>query len=150
MIHRVSTRIGAQDLEFETGRVAGLADGAVMVRYGDSVVLATVVGSHSPRPGIDFFPLTVDYEERMYADGKIVVNPTFEQLEHSKLDLAIAGTIDAVMMVEAGAQELPERTMLEAVQFGHEQLRASIRAQEELVQKAGRPKRAFTPPAVNE
>jgi polyribonucleotide nucleotidyltransferase len=238
MIHRVATRIGANDLEFETGRVAGLADGAVMVRYGDSVVLATVVGSHSPRPGIDFFPLTVDYEERMYAAGKIpggfikregrasqqailtcrltdrpirplfpkgyknevqiiitvlsadqendpdiaamnaasaalsisdipfggpigavrvgyingqfVVNPTFEQLEHSKLDLAIAGTTDAVMMVEAGAQELPERTMLEAVQFGHEQLRASIRAQEELVQKAGKPKRPFTPPTVNE
>ncbi|MBV9119591.1 MAG: polyribonucleotide nucleotidyltransferase, partial [Chloroflexi bacterium] len=238
MIHRTSATVGAHELQFETGRVANLADGAVLVRYGDSVVLATVVGSHSPRPGIDFFPLTVDYEERMYAAGKIpggfikregrasqsailtcrltdrpirplfpkgyknevqiiitvmsadqendpdilamngasaalsisdipwggpvgavrvgfidgqyVVNPTFEQLKNSRLDLAIAGTVDAVMMVEAGAQELTERQMLEAVEFGHEQLRASIRAQEELVAQAGKPKRDFQPPVVNE
>jgi polyribonucleotide nucleotidyltransferase len=238
MIHRAAARIGAHDLEFETGRLAGLADGAVLVRYGDSVVLATVVGSHSPREGVDFFPLTVDYEERMYAAGKIpggfikregrasqsailtcrltdrpirplfpkgyrnevqviitvlsadqqndpdilamngasaalsisdipwsgpvgavrvgcidgdfVVNPTFEQLKLSRLDLAIAGTTDAVMMVEAGAQELPEDVMLRAIQWGHEQLRASIQAQEELVRLAGKPKREFQPPAGNE
>src|SRR5947207_6708143 len=181
MIHRTSAQLGVHEIQLETGRVANLADGAVTVRYGESVVLATVVGTRSPREGIDFFPLTVDYEERMYAAGKIpggfikregrasqnailtcrltdrpvrplfpkgyknevqiiitvlsadqqndpdipamnaasaalsisdipfggpigavrvgyvdgqfVVNPTFEQLEHSKLDLAIAGTI---------------------------------------------------------
>jgi polyribonucleotide nucleotidyltransferase len=238
MTHRVAAKIGAHDLEFETGRLAKLADGAVLVRYGDSVVLATVVGTRSPREGIDFFPLTVDYEERMYAAGKIpggfikregrasqnavltcrltdrpvrplfpkgyknevqiiitvlsadqendpdilamngasaalsisdipwsgplgavrvgyingefVANPTFEQLKESQLDLAIAGTNDAVMMVEAGANELPEDVMLKAVQWGHEALRASIRAQEELVAAVGRPKREFQPPAVNE
>src|SRR5579862_5472742 len=238
MIHRAAARIGAHDLEFETGRLAGLADGAVAVRYGDSMVLATVVGTRSPREGIDFFPLTVDYEERMYAAGKIpggftkregrasqhailtcrltdrpirplfpkgyknevqiiitvlsadqendpdilamngasaalsisdipwsgpvgavrvgyidgnfVANPTFEQLKQSRLDLAIAGTSDAVMMVEAGAQELPEDIMLRAVQWGHEQLQASIRAQQELVSLAGKPKRDFQPPMVNE
>src|SRR5581483_8165487 len=195
------------------------------------------VGSN-PREGIDFFPLTVDYEERMYAAGKIpggfikregrasqaailtcrltdrpirplfpkgyknevqiivtvlsadqendpdilaingasaalglsdipflgpigavrvgyingefVVNPTFEQLKESKLDLAIAGTTDAVMMVEADAHELPEETMLRAVQFGHESLRASIDAQQELIRVAGKPKKEFVPPAVNE
>ncbi|MDE3074803.1 MAG: polyribonucleotide nucleotidyltransferase, partial [Chloroflexota bacterium] len=238
MIHRVARKLGAHDIEFETGRVAGLADGAVTVRLGDTVVLATVVGSHSPREGIDFFPLTVDYEERMYAAGKIpggfikregrasqsailtcrltdrpirplfpkgyknevqiivtvlsadqendpdvlaingasaalsisdipfsgpvgavrvgyvdgefVINPTFEQLKESRLDLAIAGTTDAVMMVEAGAQELPEHLMLEGVRRGHEALRASIEAQEELVQLAGKPKRPFVPPTFNE
>src|SRR5579883_1472513 len=237
MTHRVATQLGAREMEFETGRLAGLAHGAVVVRYGDSMVLATVVGAN-PREGIDFFPLTVDYEERMYAAGKIpggfikregrasqnailtcrltdrpirplfpkgyknevqiiitvlsadqendpdmlaingasaalcisdipfggpigavrvgyingefVANPTFEQLKSSRLDLAIAGTTDAVMMVEAGATELPEDVMLKAVQFGHEQLRASIRAQEELVGLAGKPKREFMPAAVNE
>src|SRR6478672_10850858 len=71
MIHRTSAPLGVREIEFETGRVANLADGAVTVRYGDSLVLATVVGTHSPREGIDFFPLTVEYEERMYAAGKI-------------------------------------------------------------------------------
>ena len=238
MTHRVAAKIGAHDLELETGRLAGLADGAVLVRYGDSVVLATVVGTRSPREGIDFFPLTVDYEERMYAAGKIpggfikregrasqnailtcrltdrpirplfpkgyknevqiiitvmsadqendpdilamngasaalsisdipwggplgavrvgyingefVANPTFEQRKESQLDLAVAGTTDAVMMVEAGANELPEDIMLRAVQWGHEQLQASIRAQQELVSLAGRPKREFSPPSGNE
>ncbi|MHB8618753.1 MAG: polyribonucleotide nucleotidyltransferase [Chloroflexota bacterium] len=238
MIHHASARLGAGDIQFETGRVARLADGAVTVRYGDSVVLATVVGSHSPREGIDFFPLTVDYEERMYAAGKIpggfikregrasqqailtcrltdrpirplfpkgyknevqiivtvlsadqendpdvlaingasaalslsdipwmgpvgavrvgyvdgefIINPTFEQLKHSRLDLVIAGTTDAVMMVEAGALEMPENLMLEGVQRGHEALRASIQAQEELIRLAGRSKRGFNPPAMAE
>ncbi|MGH2469902.1 MAG: polyribonucleotide nucleotidyltransferase, partial [Chloroflexota bacterium] len=217
--------------------MAGLADGAVLVRLHDTMVLATVV-SANPREGIDFFPLTVDYEERMYAAGKIpggfikregragqgailtcrltdrpirplfpkgyknevqiiitvlsadqendpdilaingasaalsissipflgpigavrvgyvngefVINPTFEQLKKSRLELAIAGTSDAVMMVEAGANELPEDLMLEGVRRGHEALRASIEAQEELVRLAGKPKREFVPPVVNE
>src|SRR5579871_1400778 len=71
MIHRAATQLGAHEMQFETGRLALLAHGSVLVSYGGSAVLATVVGTTSPREGIDFFPLTVDYEERMYAAGKI-------------------------------------------------------------------------------
>src|SRR5881396_2531533 len=71
MIHRQEAVIGGRVMSIETGRVAEQASGAVLVRYGETVILATVVGSDEPREGIDFFPLTVDYEERMYAAGKI-------------------------------------------------------------------------------
>jgi len=209
----------------------------VLVRYGDTVILATAVGSDEPREGIDFFPLTVDVEERMYAAGKIpggfikregratehailacrladrplrplfpkgyrndvqiiitvlsadqendpdimgivgasaalsvsdipfygpvgavrvgyiddqfVINPTESQMAQSRLDLAIAGTSDAVMMVEAGAKELPEEQMLEAVRFGHEALQDIIKMQEKLVQAVGVAKRPFEPPVVD-
>ena len=202
MIHRQEAVIGGRVMSIETGRVAEQANGAVLVRYGDTVLLATAVGSYSPREGIDFFPLTVDVEERMYAagkipggfikregratehailacrladrplrplfpkgyrndvqivvtvlstdqendsdvlgivgasaalslsdipfagpvgavrvgyiDGQLMINPLESQLADSKLDLVIAGTSDAVMMVEAGAKELPEDVMLEA------------------------------------
>src|SRR6266511_4681563 len=70
-VHTVSAEIAGRTLTLETGKVAEQADGAVTVRYGDTVLLATVVGSKEPREGIDFFPLTVDYEERMYSAGKI-------------------------------------------------------------------------------
>src|ERR687884_2294180 len=70
-VHSVSAEIAGRTLTLETGRLAEQADGAVTVRYGDTVLLATVVGSKEPREGIDFFPLTVDYEERMYSAGKI-------------------------------------------------------------------------------
>src|SRR5207245_6581976 len=71
MIHRQEAVIGVRVMSIETGRVAEQANGAVLVRYGDTVILATAVGSDEPREGIDFFPLTVDVEERMYAAGKI-------------------------------------------------------------------------------
>src|SRR3981081_332326 len=71
MIHRQEAVIGGRIMSIETGRVAEQASGAVLVRYGETVILATVVGSDEPREGIDFFPLTVDVEERMYAAGKI-------------------------------------------------------------------------------
>jgi len=238
MIHRQEAVIGGRIMSIETGRVAEQASGAVLVRYGDTIILATVVGSDEPREGIDFFPLTVDVEERMYAAGKIpggffkregratehailscrladrplrplfpkgyrndvqivvtvlsvdqendydilaiigasaalsvsdipfsgpvgavrigyvddqlVVNPTESQLDRSQLDLTIAGTADAVMMVEAGAKELPEALMLEAVRFGHEALQDIIKMQEKLVQAVNRAKRAFTPAPVDE
>jgi polyribonucleotide nucleotidyltransferase len=238
MIHRQEAVIGGRIMSIETGRVAEQANGAVLVRYGDTIILATVVGSDEPREGIDFFPLTVDVEERMYAAGKIpggffkregratehailscrladrplrplfpkgyrndvqivitvlsvdqendydilsivgasaalsvsdipfsgpvgairvgyindqfVVNPTESQLEHSQLDLTIAGTSDAVMMVEAGARELPEGLMLEAVRFGHEALQDIIKMQEKLMQAVNRAKRPFTPAPVDE
>src|SRR6266542_6528798 len=71
MAETFSTEFAGRTLTLETGRLAGLADGAVLVRYGDTVILATAVSSGLPREGIDFFPLTIDYEEKMYAAGKI-------------------------------------------------------------------------------
>ncbi|HVU66382.1 MAG TPA: polyribonucleotide nucleotidyltransferase [Ktedonobacteraceae bacterium] len=238
MIHRQEAVIGGRVMSIETGRVAEQANGAVLVRYGDTVILATVVGSDEPREGIDFFPLTVDVEERMYAagkipggfikregratehailacrladrplrplfpkgyrndvqivitvlsvdqendsdllgivgasaalsisdipfagpvgavrvghvDGQLVINPLESQMGESRLDLAIAGTADAVMMVEAGAKELPEDVMLEAVRFGQEALQDIIKMQEKLVQAVNVAKRPFTPPPVDE
>ena len=228
MAIKVETEIGGQTFSLETGKLAEQADGAVLVRLGDTVVLATAVAAE-PREGIDFFPLTVDYEERMYAAGKIpggfikresrpseaailamrltdrpirplfpkgykndvqvvltvlsadqendpdilavngasaalsvssipflgpvgavrvgridgefVANPTTTQLESSELDLVVAGTRDAIMMVEAGAKVLPEATMLEAIMWGHAELQKSIDLQEKLVAGAGAPKR---------
>jgi polyribonucleotide nucleotidyltransferase len=238
MIHRQEAIIGGRVMSIETGRVAEQASGAVLVRYGDTIILATAVGSDEPREGIDFFPLTVDVEERMYAAGRIpggffkregratehailscrladrplrplfpkgyrndvqiiitvlsvdqendydilsiigasaalsisdipffgpvgavrvgyiddqfVVNPLESQMEQSQLDLAIAGTADAVMMVEAGAKELPEALMLEAVRFGQEALQDIIKMQEKLVQAVNRAKRPFTPAPIDE
>lgn len=238
MIHRQEAVIGGRVMSIETGRVAEQASGAVLVRYGETVILATVVGSDEPREGIDFFPLTVDVEERMYAAGKIpggfikregrasehailacrladrplrplfpkgyrndvqivitvlsvdqendsdilgivgasaalavsdipfsgpvgavrvgyldnqlVINPLESQMGQSRLDLAIAGTSDAVMMVEAGAKELPEDVMLEAVRFGHEALQDIIKMQEKLMQAVNKAKRPFEPPATDE
>ncbi len=237
MIHRFETVIGGRVLSIETGRVAGQANGAVLARYGDTVILATATASDSPREGVDFFPLTVDVEERLYAAGKIpggfikregrptehsilacrladrplrplfpkgyrndvqivitvlsadqendsdmlgivgasaalsvsdipfsgpvgavrvgylndqlVINPLESQMAESRLDLAIAGTSDAVMMVEAGAKELPEAIMLQAVRTGHEALQDLIKMQEKLVQVAGKPKRTFAAPQAD-
>ncbi|HEX6778073.1 MAG TPA: polyribonucleotide nucleotidyltransferase, partial [Ktedonobacterales bacterium] len=237
MIHRFETVIGGRVMSIETGRVASQANGAVLVRYGDTVILATATASNAPREGIDFFPLTVDVEERLYAAGKIpggfikregrptehsilasrltdrpirplfpkgyrndvqvvitvlsadqendsdmlgivgasaalsvsdipfsgpvgavrvgyindelVINPVESQMSESRLDLAIAGTSDAVMMVEAGAKELPEDLMLQAVRTGHEAMQDLIKMQEKLMQAAGKPKQAFTPPQAD-
>ena len=238
MIHRQEAVIGGRVMSIETGRVAEQASGAVLVRYGETVILATVVGSNEPREGIDFFPLTVDVEERMYAAGKIpggfikregrasehailacrladrplrplfpkgyrndvqivitvlsvdqendsdilgivgasaalsvsdlpfsgpvgavrvgyiddqlVINPIESLMSQSRLDLAIAGTADAVMMVEAGAKELPEDVMLEAVRYGHEAMQDIIKMQEKLAQATNRAKRPFAPAPVDE
>ncbi len=238
MIYRKEAIVGGRLMSIETGRVAEQASGAVLVRYGETVILATVVGSNEPREGIDFFPLTVDVEERMYAAGKIpggfikregrasehailaarltdrplrplfpkgyrndvqvvitvlsvdeendpdilsivgasaalsvsdipfsgpvgavrvgyiddklVINPVESQAANSRLDLAIAGTSDAVMMVEAGAKELPEDVMLEAVRFGHEAIQGIVALQEQLVQEVNVTKRPFTSAPVDE
>jgi len=236
-VHAVSAEIAGRTLTLETGRLAEQADGAVTVRYGDTVLLATVVASKEPRPGVDFFPLTVDYEEKMYAagkipgsffkregkptenailtarltdrplrplfpegyrnevqvivttfsidmvndpgplaiigasaalaisdipflgpvgavqvgyiDGQLQVNPTMSDMVNSRLDLVVAGTRDAVLMVEAGAKELSEEVMLEAVIQGHAVCKQLCDLQNELVRLAGRPKREFTPPPVD-
>ncbi|MFZ5827200.1 MAG: polyribonucleotide nucleotidyltransferase [Bacillota bacterium] len=220
-------------MTLETGRLAKQASGAVLVRYGDSVVLASVVGSASPREGIDFFPLTVDYEERLYAVGKIpgnwfrregrpttkailwcrltdrpirplfpegyrndvqivcnilsvdpdqpveimgmigasaaltisdipfqgpigaviigringefIVNPTTEQAEQSDMHLVVAATEQAVLMVEAGAKEVPEDVMLEAILYGHDVIKSTIIPTILKMQaEVGKPKREVT------
>jgi DNA polymerase III epsilon subunit family exonuclease len=225
---KVEAEIGGQGFSLEAGKLAEQADGAVLVRYGDTVVLATAVAKE-PREGLDFFPLTIDYEERMYAAGKIpggfikresrpseaailamrltdrpirplfpkgyrndvqvvltvlsadqendpdilavngasaalaispipflgpvgavrvgridgqfVTNPTTSQLELSDLDLVVAGTRDAVMMVEAGAKVLPETVMADAIAYGQSEVQKSIELQEKLVATAGSPKK---------
>src|SRR5215212_4421854 len=235
-ITKLETEIGGRVLSIEHGRVAGLADGAVMVRYGDTIVLATVVTSEEPREGIDFFPLQVEYEEKMYAAGKIpggfikregrptenailtarltdrplrplfpkdyrndvqvvltvlaadqmndpavcaivgasaalsisdipfngpvgavrvgliqgeiVVNPTMPELAYSDLDLMVAGTADSILMVEAGAREVPEATILEALEAAHEEIKRICALETELQQASAKPKREFVPPQV--
>ena len=228
MAIKVESEIGGQSFSLEAGKLAEQADGAVLVRYGDTVVLATAVAKE-PREGLDFFPMTIDYEERMYAAGKIpggfikresrpseaailamrltdrpirplfpkgyrqdvqvvltvlsadqendpdilavngasaalaissipflgpvgavrvgriggefVTNPTTSQLDESELDLVVAGTRDAVMMVEAGAKILPESVMADAIAYGQQELQKSIDLQEKLVVTAGAPKK---------
>ncbi|MCJ1656487.1 polyribonucleotide nucleotidyltransferase [Staphylococcus sp. NRL 16/872] len=226
------TEWAGRSLTIETGQLAKQANGAVLVRYGDTVVLSTAVASKEPRDG-DFFPLTVNYEEKMYAAGKIpggfkkregrpadeatltarlidrpirplfpkgyrhdvqimntvlsadpdcspemaamigssmalsvsdipfqgpiagvnvgyidgeyVINPTLEQKEVSRLDLEVAGHKDAVNMVEAGASEITEKEMLEAIFFGHEEIKRLVAFQEEVVEHIQPVKKEFVP-----
>ena len=225
-IHRVEIDWGGRKLTLETGRLARQADAAVYAQYGETSVLATVVGAKSPKPGIDFFPLTVNYQEKTYAAGKIpggyfkregrpteketltsrlidrpirplfvegfknetqvvvtvlshdmendpdilslvaasaaltlsglpflgpigaarvgliggefVLNPMIDEMAESTLDLVVAGTTDAVMMVESEAKELPETQMLEAVMFGHKHFQPVIQAIIKLAEKAAK------------
>ncbi|MGN6584195.1 MAG: polyribonucleotide nucleotidyltransferase [Rhizobiaceae bacterium] len=214
--HQVEIEWGGRPLKLETGKIARQADGAVLATYGETVVLATVVSAKEPKPGQDFFPLTVNYQEKTYAAGKIpggyfkregrpsenetlvsrlidrpirplfadgykndtqvivtvmqhdlennpdvlsmvaasaaltlsgvpfmgpiggarvgyingqyVLNPHIDEMPESKLDLVVAGTSEAVLMVESEAQELPEDVMLEAVMFGHRSFQPVIDA----------------------
>jgi len=220
--------VGGRTLAIETGKLAEQAGGAVTVRYGDTVVLVTTCISDQPREGIDFLPLTVDYEERLYAAGKIpggfirregrpseeatlacrltdrplrpllpkgwrneiqlivtvlsadrendpdilaviggsavlsisevpfdgpvsavhigyindelILNPTLAQLEDSQLDLVVASTKEAVVMIEAGAREVSEDIVTQAIRFGHEANQDIIKLQQQLQQTCGKPK----------
>ncbi|MGH7479208.1 MAG: polyribonucleotide nucleotidyltransferase [Candidatus Methylomirabilales bacterium] len=234
MIQRVEIAIEGRQLSIEAGRVARQADGAVWVQYGDTVVLVTVVAAKETREGLDFFPLTVDYQERAYAagmipggffkregrprdqetvaarlidrsirplfpkgfrrdvqiiatvlsadqendpdvlamvgasaaltvapvpfsgpigavrvgrvGGRLIVNPTYKQMQESDLDLVLAGTTETVIMAEAGAKEVPEEIVLEAIAFGQKAGAEIIRMQEALAALVGGRKSAFTPP----
>jgi polyribonucleotide nucleotidyltransferase len=236
-IKTVSMEINGCELSLETGRVAEQAMGAVVVRYGDSMVLSTVVGEREAREDLGFFPLTVDYEEKMYAagkipggfpkregrpteaailaarltdrpirplfpkgyraevqvittvlsadqkndpdilsiigasaalaisplpwdgpvgavrmgyvDGELVINPTFEQLDESKLDMVVAGTDDAIMMVEGEADQISEDEMLNGIARAHEIIKGIVDLQRQLVQVVGKEKWTFTPPEKN-
>jgi polyribonucleotide nucleotidyltransferase len=231
---RVEIEWGGRKLTLETGRMARQADAAVHAQYGETSVLATVVADKSVRPGIDFFPLTVNYQEKTYAAGKIpggffkregrpseketltsrlidrpirplfvdgfkhetqvivtvlshdmendpdivglvaasaaltlsglpflgpigaarvgvinnefVLNPMIDEMGESALDLVVAGTGDAVMMVESEAKELPEKQMLEAVMFGHRGFQPVIQAIIKLAEKAAKEPWDFQPP----
>ncbi|MEY8347341.1 polyribonucleotide nucleotidyltransferase [Bacillus cereus] len=222
-----SIDLAGRQLTIETGQLAKQANGAVLVRYGDTAVLSTATASKEPK-NVDFFPLTVNYEERLYAvgkipggfikregrpsekailasrlidrpirplfadgfrnevqvvsivmsvdqdcssemaamlgsslalsisdvpfegpiagatvgriDGEFVINPTVEQQEKSDIHLVVAGTKDAINMVEAGADQVPEETMLEAIMFGHEEIKRLVAFQEEIVQAVGKEK----------
>ena len=233
-IHRVEIDWGGRKLSLETGHIARQADAAVMCQYGDTTVLATVVAAKSVRPGMDFFPLTVNYQEKTYAagkipggffkregrpseketltsrlidrpirplfvdgfkhetqvvptvlsfdnendpdivaliacsaaltlsglpflgpigaarvgmiDGELVLNPLLDEMDKTDLDLVIAGTHDAVMMVESEAKELSEDKMLEAVMFGHKHFQPVIQAIISLAEIAAKEPWDFTPP----
>ncbi len=231
--HKVEVQWGGRPLILETGKIARQADGAVLVTYGETVVLATVVSAKSPKPGQDFFPLTVNYQEKTYAAGKIpggyfkregrpsenetlvsrlidrpirplfadgykndtqvvctvvqhdmennpdivsligasaaltlsgvpfmgpvgaarvgfingqyVLNPNVDEMPESSLDLVVAGTGDAVLMVESEAKELDEETMLGAVMFGHRSFQTVIDAIIKLAEVAAKDARDYTP-----
>ncbi|MBN1284717.1 MAG: polyribonucleotide nucleotidyltransferase [Anaerolineae bacterium] len=236
--HTFKTQFGRDELVVETGRLAMQANAAVTLRTGDTMILVTATMSQEPREGIDFFPLVVDYEERMYAagripgsffrregrssaesilisrltdrplrplfedhirqevqivilplshdqehptdilsiigasaaltisdipwggpvaavrvgmiDGKFIVNPTFSEMESSVLDLKVAGTRDALIMVECGANEVDETVMVDALVFAHETIQPLIDLQLQMREAVGKEKLVIAPPEMNE
>ena len=236
--HKVEIEWAGRPLVLETGKIARQADGAVLATYGETVVLATVVSAKEPKPGLDFFPLTVNYQEKTYAAGKIpggyfkregrpseketlvsrlidrpirplfaagykndtqvvitvlqhdlendpdilsivatsaaltlsgvpfmgpiggarvgyingeyVLNPHVDEMQESQLDLVVAGTDAAVLMVESEAKELAEDIMLGAVMFGHKGFQPVIDAIIKLAEVAAKEPRDFTPPSYEE
>jgi polyribonucleotide nucleotidyltransferase len=224
-----TTTLGSQKVTFETGKLAGQAGGAVTIRVGDSVIFAAATMSNNTREGIDFFPLSVEYEEKLYAGGRIpgsffrregrpsdesvlvarltdrplrplfnqdmrnevqvvmftmssdvenpldilavnaasaaimisdipwggpvgavrigringqfIINPSYEQMDQSDLDLRLAGTKDAILMVECGSDEVTEQDMIAAISFGHEAIQPLVEIQEKMAAEAGKPKR---------
>src|SRR5918995_5078242 len=237
-VSHVEMDLAGRTLSFESGLVAEQADGAVVVRYGDSTVLTTVVGEREPNASVGFFPLTVDYEERMYAagkipggfikregrpteaatlaarltdrpirplfpkgyksevqvittvmsadqendpdilsingasaaltlsqipwdgpigavrvgfiDGQIAINPTESDLADSTLDMVVAGTSDAIMMVEGESDQVSEETLVSGIERAHEEIRRIVDLQLDLQRQAGKEKWSFEPPAANE
>jgi polyribonucleotide nucleotidyltransferase len=233
-----NTSLGGKTITFETGRLASQAGGAVTLQLGDTMMFAAATMSPDVRPGIDFFPLTVDYEERMYAggripgsffrregrpseeailiarltdrplrplfpkdlrndvqvilysfsvdgenpidilsinaasaalmisdvpwggpvgavrvgriDGEFIINPTTAEQGNSDLDLRLAGTRDAILMVECGAYEVPEDVMVAALNFGHQAIQPMIDIQEQMAQAVGKAKQTYTPFVISE
>ncbi len=233
-----SIKVGDHDLTVEVGRVGKQADGSCVIRYGDTMVLCAAVGGQTPREGVDFFPLTVEYREANYSagripgnyfrregrpnekevltsrlidrpcrplftdgyrnetqvittvisadpdnnpdvvaitgascalylsdipfpnpiagvrvglvDGRYVVNPTYDEVRDSRLNLIVAGTEEAIVMVEAGAHEVSEEIMVEALMLAHKEINRLCRWQKELYKALGVEKRAVEPAALNE
>ena len=236
---KVSVEIaGGKQISFETGKLAKQAHGAVVVRFGENVVLATATANPEPREGIDFFPLTVDYREYTYAggripggfikregrmseretltcrqidrpvrpmfaegfkcetqiialvlsadtendpdvcginaasaaltisdipflgpiaavrvgliDGRFIANPTYAEMRDGLLNIMVVGTADAICMIESGAKEVKEETVVDAIEFAHAEIKKICAAIEELRAKVGKPKRPVTPPEFDE
>ena len=231
------TELAGRKLTIETGKIAGLANGSVMVRYGDTVVMVNVTAAKEPKDGIDFFPLSVDYEEKLYSVGKIpggflkregkpsdkailtsraidrplrplfpkdfrndvvvvatvlsvdqdnspevcamigasaalsisdipfggptaavnvgyvndeiVINPTVEQRENSRLTLTVAGTMEKITMIEAGADEIPNATMLEAIKTAHVEIKKICEFISKIKEEIGKPKFEYKSFAVD-
>ncbi|HLD73616.1 MAG TPA: polyribonucleotide nucleotidyltransferase [Bdellovibrionota bacterium] len=231
MKNQVSCEVGGRLLTIETGHMARQASGSVVVHYGETVVLVTATAAKEKKEGIDFFPLTVDYQEKYYSAGKIpggffkregrptskatlsarlidrplrpsfaegyvnetqviatilsidnkndpeipaligasaalaisdipflgpiaaakvgyvdgefIINPTPEQAQKSELDLLVAGTRESILMVEGAAKELPEKTVLEALELAHKSFQPILDMQEELKSKVGKPKMEY-------
>lgn len=231
MFKKFETLFAGRKLVIETGKMAGLANGSCLVRYGETAVLVNVTMSKNPREGIDFLPLSVDYEEKLYAvgkipgsflkregkpsekavlisrvidrpirpmfpkdfrndtainamaisvepdvlpeipatigaalalcisdipydvplgsckvglvDGEIVLNPNLEQREKSKLDLTVSGTETKVCMIEAGADEVPEAKMLEAIKVAHKEIINLVKFMKEIIKEIGKPKAEY-------
>ena len=228
MFKTYSMELAGRTLTIETGKMAGLANGSVLVKYGETTVLVNVTASKEPKEGIDFFPLSVDYEERLYAvgkipgsftkregkptdkailtaraidrpirplfpkdfrndvcvvttvlsvepdnspevaamigasaalsisdipfggptaavnvgyvDGQIVINPTLEQREKTELTLTVAGTVDKIAMIEAGANEIPDNIMLEAIKTAHDEIKKLCEFISTIKAEIGKPK----------
>ena len=237
MLQTVEIDLDGQKITLETGRVAKQANGAVLVRSGDTVVLVSACSNEQPKPGAAFFPLTVDYREYTYAagkfpggfikregrpsekeiltcrlidrpirplfpegymnetqviamvlsadpqndpntlaivgagaalaisdipfahvlggvrvgsvNGKLVANPTYAETREAKISIMVAGTEEGIVMVEAGAQHASEAEVLEAIDYGHACCKKIVAGIRQLVAKAGKPKRTFTPPDIN-
>ncbi len=237
MVKTYSTELAGRNLSIETGKIAGLANGSVVVRYGDTVVMVNVTASKEPREGIDFFPLSVDYEEKLYSvgkipggfnkregkpsekailtsraidrplrplfpkdfrndvcvtatvlsveqdnspevcsmigasaalsisdipfggptaavavgwvDGEIVINPTVEQRKRSKLTATVAGTLDKITMIEAGADEIPNEKMLEAIEKAHIEIKNICNFISDIKAEIGKPKFEYKSFAVD-
>ncbi len=238
MVHAVEFDVAKRRMRLETGRMAKLADGAVLASYGDTVILATAVASKTLKPDADFLPLTVNYQEKAYSAGKIpggyfkregapseketltsrlidrpirplipdgfyyetqvivsvlsvdqsmtsdilgitaasaalaisdvpfggplagvrigrvggrfVINPTMQELENGELDLVVAGTRDAILMVEAGARVVSESTLLEALELAHSEIKKIVSNVVELQETVGRPKRVVEAEPVSD
>ena len=230
---KFETTFAGRPFVVETGKMCGLANGSAMVRYGDTCVLCNVTMSEKPREGVDFFPLSVEFEEKLYAagripgsfmrregrpgehailssrvvdrpirplfpkemrndvcvtmtvmsldpdnspeitgmngaslviamsdipwngpiagvfvglvDGQIVLNPTKEQREHSDLSLTLAASEEKIVMIEAGANEVDEATMMEAIRAGHAEIKKMLAFIRSIVAEIGKPKKSFTP-----
>lgn len=228
MLKKYETQLAGRNLSIETGKIAELANGSVIVRYGETVVMVNVTAAKEPKEGVDFFPLSVDYEEKLYAVGKIpggftkregkptdkailtsraidrplrplfpkdfrndtcvvatvlsvdpdnspevcamigasaalsisdipfggptaavavgyvdnqiVINPTLEQREKSRLTLTVAGTLEKITMIEAGADEIPNDTMLEAIKTAHEEIKKICNFISDIKAEIGKPK----------
>ena len=228
MFKSYSTNLAGREITIETGKIAGLANGSVVVKYGDTVVMVNVTAAKEPKEGIDFFPLSVDYEEKLYAvgkipgsfskregkpsdkailtsraidrplrplfpkdfrndvcvtatvlsveqdnspevcamigasaalsisdipfggptaavnvgwvDGEIVINPTVKQRENSKLTATVAGTLEKITMIEAGADEIQNETMLEAIKKAHEEIKNICNFISDIQKDIGKPK----------